>query len=339
MATKRDFYEVLGVGKSASADEIKKSYRKLARKYHPDTNRNDPTAEGKFKEVQEAYDVLSDAKKREAYDQFGHAGVNSAHAAEAAAAAAAAGRGSGGFRYQTQTPGGATVDFGEVDLNDILESMMGGGSRRGKARGGGGGRGNPFGFGQEPEAPPAAGENIHYPLTISFEEAIQGKSTDVRLTTPNGTIDELISVKIPPGVNEGSKVAARGKGQPGRNGGPRGDLIIVIHVEPHAYFRRDGNDIELDLPVSPAEAAAGATISVPTIDGPVEIRIPPGIGSGKRLRIRERGVKLKDGSRGDQYCRILVQVPADLSEAEKAQLAAMEKAHGFNARRDAKWQS
>src|ERR1700743_1020408 len=124
MATKRDYYEVLGVGKTASADEIKKSYRKLARKYHPDTNRNDPSAESKFKEVQEAYDVLSDAKKREAYDQFGHAGVNSAHAAEAAAAAASAGRGAGGFRYSTETPGGATVDYGEVDLNDILESMM-----------------------------------------------------------------------------------------------------------------------------------------------------------------------------------------------------------------------
>ncbi|MCL2641361.1 MAG: DnaJ domain-containing protein, partial [Phycisphaerales bacterium] len=125
MATKRDYYEVLEVGKTASADEMKKSYRRLARKYHPDVNKSDAGAEAKFKEVQEAYDVLSDEKKRQAYDQFGHAGVNSAAAAEAAAAAAAAGRGAGGFRYATQTPGGATVDFGEVDLNDLFESMMG----------------------------------------------------------------------------------------------------------------------------------------------------------------------------------------------------------------------
>ena len=135
MATTRDYYEVLALAKNATADEIKKSYRRLARKFHPDTNRNDPSAEAKFKEVQEAYDVLSDAKKREAYDQFGHAGVNSAHAADAAAAAAAAGRGTGGFRYSTQTPGGGTVDFGEVDLNDLFESMMGGGRRKGAGRG------------------------------------------------------------------------------------------------------------------------------------------------------------------------------------------------------------
>jgi DnaJ-class molecular chaperone len=335
MATKRDYYEVLGVGKTASADEVKKAYRKLARKYHPDTNRSDPSAEGKFKEVQEAYDVLSDAKKREAYDQFGHAGVNSAHAAEAAAAAAAAGRGSGGFRYSTQTPGGATVDFGEVDLNDILESMMGGGgARRGKQPRGSGG--SPFGFGRE-QAPPTPGENITYPVHISFDQAVRGTTVEVRLNTPDNSIDEVISVKVPAGVMEGSKVAARGKGQPSHSGGPRGDLIILVHVEPHPYFRRDGNDIELDLPISAAEAAQGATISVPTIDGPVDIRIPPGIGSGKRLRVRERGVKLKDGSRGDQFCRILVQVPGDLTDAEKQQLAEIEKAHQFNPRKDAKW--
>jgi len=136
MPTKRDYYDVLGVSKSASQEEIKKSYRKLARQFHPDANRNDPSAVTKFKEVQEAYDILSDPKKRPAYDQFGHAAVTSAHAADAAAAAAAAGRGAGGFRYSTQTPGGATVDFGEVDLNDLLQSFMGG--NRGRGRGGGG---------------------------------------------------------------------------------------------------------------------------------------------------------------------------------------------------------
>src|SRR5580692_4026654 len=149
MADKRDFYEVLGVPKTASDDEIKKAYRKLARKFHPDLNKSDSKAEVKFKEVQEAYDLLSDAKKRSAYDQYGHAGVNSAAAAEAAAAAAQAGRGSGGFRYAPETPGGATVDFGEVDLNDLFENFMGG-KGRGGARRGGRRSGNPFGGSVEP---------------------------------------------------------------------------------------------------------------------------------------------------------------------------------------------
>src|SRR4051812_31289741 len=177
MATKRDYYEILGIHKAASADEIKKAYRKLARKHHPDTNRNDSSAEAKFKEVQEAYDVLSDPKKRPNYDQFGHAGVNSAHAADAAAAAAAAGRGAGGFRYSTQTPGGGTVDFGEVDLNDLFESMMGGGGRatRGRAQTGGNGAGrSPFGGawpGAAPHTEQRPGDDITYPVTISFEQA------------------------------------------------------------------------------------------------------------------------------------------------------------------------
>jgi DnaJ-class molecular chaperone len=331
MAAKRDYYEVLGVGKSASAEEIKKSYRKLARKFHPDTNRNDPSAVTKFKEVQEAYDILSDAKKRVAYDQFGHAGVSSAHAAEAAAAAAAAGRGAGGFRYSTQTPGGATMDFGEVDLNDLLQSFMGGG--RGRGRGGAGGMG---GFGRQAPVEETPGKDITYPVTITFEQAIRGTNVDVRLNTPDRSIDETISVKVPAGIQDGKTVAARGKGQLGSNG-QRGDLLIAVHVEPHAYFRREGDDIVVDLPVSLAEAARGATISVPTVDGPVDLRIPAGIGSGKRLRIRNRGVKHKDGTSGDQYCRLLIQLPPDLTDDDKQKLAALEQAHPFNPRKDVKW--
>jgi len=340
MPSKRDYYEVLGVGKSATAEEIKKAYRKLARKFHPDVNKSDTTAEAKFKEVQEAYDVLSDDKKRQSYDQFGHAGVDSAAAAEAAARAAGAGRGKGGFRYATETPGGATVDFGEVDLNDLFENFMGGRGRRG---GGGGARrgASPFGGGgawaggNGGTAEQAAGEDITYPVTITFEQALRGTTVEVRLNSPDRSIDETISVKIPPGVDEGSKIRVRGKGQPGAGG--RGDLIIVTHVEPHAYFKREGKDILLDLPVSVSEAANGATISVPTIDGKVELRIPAGIGSGKRLRIREKGVPQRDGSRGDQYCRLLIQIPPGLTDEEKQQLAAMEKQHQFNPRKDVGW--
>jgi DnaJ-class molecular chaperone len=346
MATKRDYYEVLGVSRNASADEIKKAYRKLARKYHPDVNKSDASAEAKFKEVQEAYDVLSEDKKRQAYNQFGHAGVNSAHAAEAAAAAAKAGHGKGGFRYSTQTPGGGTVDFGDVDLGDLFESFMGGRGRGGGARRTGGGgarsRGPAAGWGGfggvEEEAGAATGADITYPVNISFEQAIRGTNVEVRLNSPDRSIDETISVKIPPGVDEGSKVRVRGKGQPGHGG--RGDLIIVTHVQPHAYFRREGNDILLDLPISAGEAANGATVSVPTLEGRVDLRIPAGITSGKRLRIRERGVPQRDGAgggRGDQYCRILVQLPADLTPAEKEQLAAIDRSHSFDPRRDANW--
>jgi DnaJ-class molecular chaperone len=345
MPAKRDFYEVLGVGKSASADEIKKAYRKLARKFHPDVNKNDPTAEAKFKEVQEAYDVLSDTKRRESYDQFGHAGVDSAAAAEAAARAAGAGRGTGGFRYSTQTPGGATVDFGEVDLNDLFENFMGGGQRGRRGAGGGArrGAGGPFGGGGGAwpgggggnGAPAAAGDDITYPVHISFEQAIRGTTVEVRLNSPDRSIDETISVKVPPGVDEGAKVRVRGKGQPGAGG--RGDLIILVHVEPHAYFKREGKDILLDLPLSLAEAINGITVSVPTIDGRVELKVPAGIQSGKRLRIKEKGATQRDGSRGDQYCRVLILLPTGLSDDEKKELADIEKRHPFNPRQDAGW--
>jgi len=341
MATKRDYYEVLGISKTASGDDIKKSYRKLARKFHPDTNKNDPGAEAKFKEVQEAYDVLSDSKKRQSYDQFGHAGVNSAHAADAAAAAAAAGHGAGGFRYHTQTPGGATVDFGEVDLNDLFESFLGGKGGRGGGGGGGArqGRNSPFGFrGNAGGGAPVSeetGDDITYPVNITFEQAMRGTSVEVRLNTPDRSIDETITVKVPPGVSEGSKVRVRGKGQPGPGG--RGDLLIVTHVEAHAYFRREGDDIILDLPLSASEAAGGTTVSVPTLDGRVELRVPSGINSGKRLRIREKGVPKRDGTRGDQYCRIMIQLPTDLNDEEKQQLATIEKSRNFNARKDTGW--
>jgi DnaJ-class molecular chaperone len=183
-----------------------------------------------------------------------------------------------------------------------------------------------------------AGADISYPVTISFEQAMRGTTVEVRLNSPDRSIDETISVKVPPGVDEGAKVRVRGKGQPPPGGrGVRGDLLIITHIEPHAYFKREGSDILLDLPISAAEAATGTTVSVPTLDGPLELRIPPGIGSGKRLRIREKGVPVKSGTRGDQFCRILVQVPPDLTPAEKEQLAAMEKAHGFSARKDVRW--
>lgn len=327
MSEKRDYYEVLGVGKSASADEVKRAHRKLARKYHPDLNKNDPNAEKKFKEVQEAYDILSDEKKRKAYDQFGHAGVNSAAAAEAAAAAAAAGqgrtRGAGGFRYTQQTPGGATVDFGDVDFGDIFEMFTGGRGRNG------GGRARQQ---VQDETP---GADIQYDANISFLDAMRGTTVQVRLTHPDGKKPEEISIKIPAGVKEGAKIRVGGHGQPSATGGPRGDLLITVRISDHAYFRRDGQDILIDLPISLKEAVQGASISVPTIDGNVDMHIPAGMTSGKKLRIRGKGVPQKDGSRGDQYCRLMVQIPGGLTDEEKKQLAAISDTHAEDPRKNA----
>lgn len=331
--TKRDFYEVLGVGKTAAADQIKSAYRKLARKFHPDVNKNDKSAESKFKEVQEAYDILSDTKKRQAYDQFGHAGVSSAAAAEAAAAAAASGspRDGSGFRYSRRTPGGATVDFGDVDIDDLFASI---GSRRRKSRRGA--TASPFAA-EATDAPEAAGTDIVHHVTLSFEHAARGTTLDLRFDAANRAFSETISVKIPAGVDEGSKVRVRGKGQPSMMGSSRGDLVIITHVAAHPYFTRSGQDVILELPLSPSEAATGTTVRVPTLDGPVELRVPAGINSGKKLRIRERGIPRRDGTKGDQLCRILVVLPESLTEAEKAALAEMDKAHHFDARSAVPW--
>ncbi|HMD55297.1 MAG TPA: DnaJ C-terminal domain-containing protein [Phycisphaerae bacterium] len=326
--SQRDFYEVLGVSKSATADEIKSAHRKLARKYHPDLNRNDKSAETRFKEVQEAYDILSDAKKRQAYDQFGHAGVSSAAAADAAAAAAAAGRGNAGFRYSTRTPGGGTVDSGEVDLEDLFASMSGFGRR---TRGG-------RGRGSTQEAVPESGSSdIVHNVTLSFEQAARGTTLELRFDTMNRTHSETISVKIPPGVTEGSKVRVRGRGQPSAMGQSRGDLIIITHIAPHPFFTRVDQDVLLELPISFAEALKGAVVRVPTLDGPVELRIPPGVNSGKKLRIKGRGIENRDHTKGDQLCRLLIVLPEGLCEQEIESLVNIDAAHKFDPRKDMSW--
>jgi len=332
MATKRDYYEVLDIPRTAAAEDIKKAYRKLARKHHPDLNRNDPGAEGRFKEVQEAYDVLADDKKRKVYNEFGHAGDDSANAAQAAAAAAASSRRSGGFRYVPQEPDDAGADFGDVDLGDMFDNFMGRERGRASRR-----------SGQAPFRRPAAvpeqmrGADLAHNLTLPFLDAVRGTTVDLRFAGSGGAEDETIAVHIPPGVDDGTKIRVRGKGHLSPMGGSRGDLIITTHVTPHPYFQRQGRDILLELPISVAEAANTATIAVPTIDGPVDLRVPSGIGSGKKLRIKGHGVMQRDGSRGDQYCRILIQLPPDLAVDEKAQLTMLETKHPFNPRANVLW--
>jgi len=332
MATKRDYYEVLDIPRAATAADIKKAYRKLARKHHPDLNRNDPSAAERFKEVQEAYDVLTDDKKRKTYDQFGHAGDDSAAVAQAAAAAAASGHGPGDFRYAPQNSDDASVDFGDVDMGDLFENFMGGQRGRSGRRSGQ----SPF---QRSAAVPEQmrGADLAHNLTLPFLDTVRGTTVELRFAGSESIGDETIAVHIPPGVDDGSKIRVRDKGHLSAMGGPRGDLIITAHVTPHPYFRRRGRDILLDLPISAAEAANGATVSVPTLDGPVELRVPSGIGSGKKLRIKGRGVSQRDGSRGDEYCRIFIQLPPDLAADEKAQLTAWETKHSFNPRANVAW--
>lgn len=278
--SKRDFYDVLGVSRSASQDEIRKAYKKLARKFHPDVKPADPDAEKKFSEITEAYDVLSDEEKRRTYDQFGHAARGAA----------------GGNPFQGFGGGGS------FDLDDILGGMFGSGSPFG---GGGGGR--------RSQARTQRGQDAKAEITIPFSVAVDGGEHSV--TVQNGAKSERLTVKIPAGIEDGQNVRLSGQGNPGVNGGPAGDLIVMVHIAPHPWFRRDGQNLVLEVPVTPSEAALGTKIDVPTLsEGTVVLTIPPGTSSGAKLRLRGKGVKNhRTGERGDQFVLLKIAVPRDLS--------------------------
>ena len=363
---KRDYYEVLGVSKGASDDEIKKAYRKLAKQYHPDLNPGDKTAEAKFKEVNEAYEVLSDKDKRAKYDQFGHAGVDPNFGA-------GAGGPFGGF---------SGADFGDIDLGDIFGSFFGGGfggSSSSSRRNG-----------------PMKGDTLRAGVTISFEEAAFGCEKEIILNREEtcdachgtgcepGTTAEIcpncrgtgavriqrgggaftfattttcpkcggsgkiihqpckacngsgsvrkqrkITVKIPAGIDNGQAVSLRGQGGAGRNGGPAGDLIISVTVRPHAFFRRDGTSVYMEQPVSFLQATLGAELEIPTIDGKVKWTLPEGTQPGTTFRLRGKGIPSINGrGRGDQYVTVQVQVPRNLSREQKEALHAYGQAMG-----------
>jgi DnaJ-class molecular chaperone len=282
--SKRDFYEVLGVSRSASQDEIRKAYKKLARKFHPDVKPADPDAETKFSEITEAYDVLSDDAKRKNYDQFGHAA-----------------RGAGGNPFQGYAGGGGGAQF---DLDDILGGMFGGG--------------NPFGGGGRRGQPRAQrGQDAKAEITVPFTVAVDGGEHSV--TLQNGAKSERLTVKIPAGIEEGQSIRLAGQGNPGMGGGPTGDLIVTVHIAAHPWFRRDGQNLLVDVPVSPPEAALGGKIEVPTLtEGTVVLTVPPGTSSGAKLRLRGKGVKNhKTGDRGDQFVVLKIAVPKDLSDESK----------------------
>ena len=337
----RDYYDILGISKTATADEIKTAHRKLVRKYHPDVNKDNPAATEKFKEAQEAYDVLSDEQKRKNYDQFGHAGVNGAPGMgghpggggdpfEAFRRAQQA-RGGGGARGGVP-PGVSVEDLnGGAGFGDIFEQLFGG-------RAGGGGR--QAGNGRRRQAAPATkGQDVEHGVSLTFEQAIRGTTLPLQIDR-DGQV-ETIEIKVPPGVKDGGRVRVRGRGQQMPDGN-HGDLYIVVSVQPHAYFRRDGADIYLDLPLSWYEAVLGAKVSVPTLDGPVTLTIPPGTSSGAKLRIRGRGVDkgaAGGGSdeKGDQFVQVRIAVPKDLDADDRAAVEAMAAKHPLNARADVAW--
>jgi curved DNA-binding protein len=283
----RDLYAVLGVPKTSDEDAIKKAYRKLAVKFHPDKAPGKAN-ETKFKEINQAYDVLGDSAKRALYDEFGEASLSQGFDPERARAMR---------DFQTRGGGGGSPFGGgggqafEVNLEDLLGN-----------RGGGGGFGDIFGQAMRgARRGPRKGEDIESPVTIDFAAAVKG--TELLLQSPDG---EEVKVRIPPGANEGSRLRVPGHGGPGN---PRGDLFLVIHVRPHPVFRREADDLYLDLPVTPLEAHRGGKARVPTPEGDVTIKIPAHAQSGQLIRLRGKGVVRKGKEPGDMYVKLMVHVP------------------------------
>lgn len=308
MAT--DYYAVLGVKKNASAEEIRKAYKKLSRENHPDKKPNDAAASEKFKQVQEAWDVLGDAQKRQQYDQFGSAfGPNGPQ-----------------FQQGPRRGGAGPVDFremfgGNVDLEDLLGGMFGGGAGA-----------SPFGPQAGRRGRAAQGANIEAEIEIPFVIAAEGGTQDLQLQR-DGKLDHL-SVKIPPGVSTGSVIRLAGQGQPGRGGGPAGDLLVTIKVAGHSYFRREGSDLLIDVPITVSEAALGTKVEIPTLaEGPVVVTIPAGTSSGAKLRLRGKGVPdQKTRARGDLYVIIKLVLPPKLDAATRGLFEQIAAAAPYNPR-------
>jgi DnaJ-class molecular chaperone len=334
---KRDLYDVLGISRSATADEIKKAHRKLVRQFHPDVNKNNPAATEKFKEVQEAYDILSDPAKRRNYDQFGHAGVGAGVGGTGGPGsdpfdAYRRARGGRGGTYQWQGSPGVTVEdfdpseFGEGAFSDVFEQLFGGRS----GRGGQGGRGA---AGRQGRREPQRGADIEYPATLSFDQAARGTKLPLHLT--KGSDSETIEVHIPPGVKDGSRVRIRGKGESSA-GGESGDLFIITTISSHPYFVREGLDVILELPISLYEAILGTKVTVPTLDGPVTLTVPPKTNSGAKLRIKARGI-FRGDEKGDQLVTIKIMVPRELDDDDRGEIEKLAKKHPFDVRADVKW--
>jgi curved DNA-binding protein len=322
----KDYYATLDVKREASADEIKRAYRKLARKYHPDVSK-EPDAEARFKEVGEAYEVLKDPEKRAAYDRLG------ADWKAGQEFRPPPGGGPGGFYYSSSGGGpGAGEAFG--GFSDFFEALFGRGGMTGGpgmgAPGMGGGARGPEGF-HFRQARPMRGEDQHARIRIALEDAFRGASRQLELRAPDGGT-RSIRVAIPKGVTEGQRIRLAGQGLAGLGGGAAGDLFLEVTFEPHRMFEADGRNVLLTLPVTPWEAALGETVGVPTLGGRVDLKIPPGSQSGRRLRLKGRG--LPGSPAGDQILTLRIETPPADSEAARQLYEEMRAKLPFNPRRD-----
>ncbi|BBO31664.1 DnaJ C-terminal domain-containing protein [Lacipirellula parvula] len=320
-----DHYATLGVARAASAEEIKKAYRKLARENHPDLHPDDPKAKEKFQQVQNAFDVLNDPKKREMYDRYGSAYES---------------MGAGGPNPRPW-PGGAGgggrggQDSYEVNFEDLFGGGGGAGGggfgdffkQFGNRGGGGGGRRRPV---------PESGADLEHELAIPFASAILGGEAQIAVQRGDGR-QETIHVKIPAGIEDGKKIRLRGQGEPGANGGEPGDILIRVAIAPHPQFRRHGKRLEITVPITLAEAIGGGKIDVPTPHGTITLTVPPGTSSGKKLRVKGQGVKAGSGEPGDLFAELQIVMPKDLSDEERQQLVEIAQRHNDNPRTELRW--
>ena len=309
-----DLYAVLGVPRGADTDAIKKAYRKLAQKLHPDKNQGDKQAETKFKAVNQAYDVLSDEKKRKLYDEFGDEGLREGFDPERVRA----------YKSWSSRQGGdgarAGSGFGGQPIN--IEDLFSGAVPGGQA--GGDIFGDLFGRSQRRARGPMKGSDLESSITVDFASAVKGTTLELRLREGGAPM----TVRIPPGASEGSRVRVPGQGSQSPNGGPPGDLLLEIHVQPHALFRREDDDLHVDVPITVAEAFKGAKVKVPTAEGSVTLKVPEGTQSGAKLRLRGKGVARKGKPPGDLFVHFLVRIPtARTAEVESLidQLAALDQ--------------
>ena len=332
---KRDYYEVLGIGKQADEKEIKKAYRKLAKKYHPDTNPGDKTAEQKFKEVTEAYNVLSDPEKKKLYDQFGFAAFDETGGARASGADGSGfygGFGTGSYRSSDGTYQEFHFDGSNMDdmFGDLFGSMFHGGAGQSGSgfQSGFGGSGSGFRGGFRQRNASYKGEDLHADITVSFDEAAFGCDKMIHLQAANGSGGvQSLSVHIPAGIDDGKSVRLRGKGHPGAGGGENGDLLLKVHIAPKAGYERKGMDVYTTADIPFTTAVFGGEVSFPTLYGNVVCKIPAGTQSGRKIRLRGKGiVSMKDSKvHGDQYVTIQIQVPTQLTPEERQKLKEYEE--------------
>lgn len=328
---KKDYYDILGVSRTASASEIKKAYRKLAKKYHPDSNEGNSVAAERFKEVNEAYDILSDEKKRKLYDQFGHAAFE-----EGASYQNTQGNpfteGFGGSFHSGYSDGNVyheyhfedSQDMG--DMEDIFRNFFGGGFRRGRADSGFSYRSSDFG---NEHAHSNKGEDLHAQVEISFDEAVFGAKKLIRLRNDNGEIQSY-EVNIPAGIDSGKTIRLKGKGQPGIHGGEAGDLLLKVTVREKTGYRREGKDIYTTLTIPFTTAVFGGEVRVHTLYGDVLCTIKAGTQSGTKIRLKGKGIPVMDhpSERGDQYAAVQIQIPMDLTPKARQKLKEFEQEYG-----------